>query len=61
MQDHNDARLAELQAKHTKWDIWYVLRTHDPTAWCCKPKGMPIATHQEDSAGALGKWLGDHP
>jgi hypothetical protein len=62
MVTEDDRKLATLQAKHgDKWDVWKVPRTLGPTAWCVKPKGAQIATHNEDSAEALDTWLREQP
>ena len=54
-----DARLEDLQARYPLCDVWRVPVLVGPDAWCCKPKGSPVATHREDSPEALGKWLAD--
>jgi hypothetical protein len=53
----DEARLAELRARHAaQWDIWAV-RGQVRTAWCVKPAGRDIAVHEEGSPGELDAWI----
>jgi hypothetical protein len=53
MRTWEEARRNELAGMFPDYDIWYVRRYCQHTAWCCRPKGTPVATIERDSADQL--------
>jgi hypothetical protein len=58
---YSETRKAELVAKHTSWDIWFVYPLHGATTWHARPKGAPRATHSAGSADQLDALLSMQP